>query len=148
MLSENAFGALTDTPEFKAWFMGSKITDRHGAPLVMWHGLKNPISHIDRLNKRVLFSPSFSAFDTSKRIEPGAWFSPQIDVARHYGTPAPFFLRAVNPVHIEGPIHDQPDGHDAVFRMRSSRTHIWDAWEIAVFDPQQIRLAFDINDFG
>lgn len=147
MLGEaDGFRAMTDLPEFQQWFRGSKIVDQHGEPLVVWHGLKNPIEHIDGLNKRVLFSPHFSQFDVSKTIEPGAWFSPQASFAQHYGTPAPFFLRVLNPLQDESPITAPPAGHDGVYRMRSSRSDIWDALEIAVFDPTQIRLAFDVTD--
>ena len=140
------FETVTRNSAFKTWFNGSKIVDQNGEPLVVWHGLKNPLSHIDLINKRVLFSPEFDEFDVTVGIEPGAWFSPDHEVARHYGHPAPFFLRALKPIQEESPITNQPSNCDAIYRMRSSRTEIWKAWEIAVFDPAQIKLAFDVSD--
>jgi hypothetical protein len=139
----HAFQAMIDTPEFQRWFAGSRIVNAHGMPLVVWHGLKTAKTHLDTLNKRVLFSPHFTTFKMHTQIEPGAWFSPDPAVAQHYGQPAPFFLRAVNPVQEESPITKPPIGHDAIYRMRSNRTNIWQAWEIAVFEVDQIRLAFD-----
>lgn len=134
---------MTKRVDFKKWFRGSKIVDVNGAPLLVWHGLKQPMMYLDRANKRVLSGPDFQHFEVLGGIEPGAWFSPDPTVARHYGEPAPFFLRARNPVRIEAPISEPPAGHDAVYRTRSSGTEIWQAWEIAVFNRAQVRLAFD-----
>ncbi|MBP7485463.1 MAG: hypothetical protein KA781_09180, partial [Aquabacterium sp.] len=37
----------TDTPEFKAWFKGSKVVDSEGKPLVVYHGTKNDIQEFE-----------------------------------------------------------------------------------------------------
>jgi hypothetical protein len=136
----------TSSKDFLQWFGDSKIINRDGSPLLVWHGLKTPITHLDKLNKRVLFSPDFHTFDVDKDIEPGAWFSPNRSVAASYGIPAPFYLRAFRPLREESPIEVPPSGYDAVYRTRSSKSALYDAGEIAVFDPNQIRLAFDIKD--
>src|SRR5688572_7970128 len=36
-------GALTQTPEFKAWFAGSKVVDSKGEPLKVYHGSRGKI---------------------------------------------------------------------------------------------------------
>ena len=36
--------AATDTPEFKAWFGASKVTDHQGRPLVLYHGTGSEFS--------------------------------------------------------------------------------------------------------
>ena len=38
---------VTDTPEFKRWFGNSKVVDKHGNPLVVYHGTKSDISTFD-----------------------------------------------------------------------------------------------------
>jgi hypothetical protein len=37
----------TDTPEFKAWFKGSKVVDAEGKPLVVYHGTGGNVSTFD-----------------------------------------------------------------------------------------------------
>ena len=47
ILSEN----ITDTPEFKRWFGNSKVIDKHGNPMVVFHGTKSNIQKFS--NKRI-----------------------------------------------------------------------------------------------
>lgn len=138
---------IIHSQQFKNWFGNSKIVDNNGNPLVVWHGLKNPEMYFDSKNKKILFAPDFDEFSVANKIEIGAWFSPDESVARLYGTPAPFFLYATNPIQEESPLENKPEKHDAIFRMRSNKTGIWNAWEIAVFHPSQIMLAFDKSEY-
>lgn len=66
--------ARTDTPQFKAWFAGSKVVDENGKPLVVYHGTKS----------------DFGIFDLTKggrsneEASIGFWFSPSKDVADNF----------------------------------------------------------------
>ena len=66
--------ARTDTPQFKAWFAGSKVVDENGEPLVVYHGTKS----------------DFGIFDLTKggrsneEASIGFWFSPSKDVADNF----------------------------------------------------------------
>lgn len=40
--------SITDTPEFKAWFGGSKAVDSRGKPIVLYHGTTNIFDTFDR----------------------------------------------------------------------------------------------------
>ena len=51
--------ARTDTPQFKAWFAGSKVVDENGKPLVVYHGT----------------AEDFSVFDKTKTQTPLFWFT-------------------------------------------------------------------------
>lgn len=44
---EQARKAQTDSPEFKAWFGGSKVVDTDGKPLVVYHGSDTNITEFD-----------------------------------------------------------------------------------------------------
>jgi len=133
------FRKQTETPEFKRWFGNSKVVDADGKPLVVYHGVKDADMRVE--NGAVVFAPKFDVFDTKGRTEPGAWFSPDPKVAAKYGTPIPFYLKAVAPVREEGPLTAAPENADAVYRMRGKGDSIAQAWEIAVFRPDQIKLA-------
>ena len=54
----------TETPEFKAWFSGSKVVDEDGKPLVVYHGSGR----------------DFHDFDTDKMLQLGSHFG-TVDVA-------------------------------------------------------------------
>lgn len=135
----SAGGGQTDTPAFRKWFGDSRVVDENGRPLVVWHGVKDADMRIE--NGEVIFTPKFDVFDTEGRTEPGAWFSLDPAVARKFGTPVPFYLKAVNPLRDESPLTARPSGHDAVYRVRGKGERIDQAWEIGVFDPSQIKLA-------
>lgn len=131
---------------FWAWFGQSKVVDAQGQPMIVWHGVK--FDHeIDHENKQLILIPSFEVFNVSKTIEPGAWFSPDPQVAAHYGTPVPFYLKAEKPLREESPIDTVPMGCDSIYRTRSSAAIIQGAWEIAVFRPEQIKAVFNHGSF-
>src|SRR5690606_35999940 len=117
----------------------SRVVDEQGRPLVVYHGVKDADMRIE--NGAVVFAPKFDVFDTKGRTEPGAWFSPDPKVAAKYGAPIPFYLKAVAPAREEGPLPAAPENADAVYRMRGKGDSIAQAWEIAVFRPDQIKLA-------
>lgn len=124
---------------FAEWFGDSKVVDEHGEPLVVYHGVDAATMRIE--DKQVVFTPSFTAFNTDGETEPGVWFTPDEKLAAQYGTPVPFFLKADNPVRNESPLSSKPSQHDGVYRMRGKGDGIHRAWEIAVFNANQIKLA-------
>jgi hypothetical protein len=132
---------------FWAWFGQSKVVDAHGKPMIVWHGVKKFDHEIDHANKQLILIPRFEVFNVSKTIEPGAWFSPDPHVAAHYGTPVPFYLKAEKPLREESPIDAVPLDCDSIYRTRSSQETIQDAWEIAVFRPEQIKAVFNRGSF-
>ncbi len=65
--------AQTESPEFKAWFKGSKVVDEKGEPLVVYHGTGSDIQ----------------VFDASKSERlPGVWMTPDAAAAGRYASQA------------------------------------------------------------
>lgn len=133
----------TLTPEQAEFFRDSKVRDESGKLLVVYHGVKNPVMEI--ADKEVRFSPSFSEFDVSKQIEPGAWFTPDKEYAKGYGQPVPFYLNIKNPLKHNNPLEAPPEGYDGIYRtyepmvLRGKKQSVSDAYEFAVFSPEQIK---------
>lgn len=70
-----AFDQLrTDTPEFQAWFAGSRVVDAKGKPLVVYHGARRP----DRIGARFRKSRATSG--------PMAFFTDDPKIASNYAT--------------------------------------------------------------
>ena len=79
-------GAITDTPEFKAWFGDSEVVDANGDPLVVYHGTDAEID----------------AFDVKKqkagRWGKGFYFASSRERAAQYGKNViPVYLRIEKP---------------------------------------------------
>lgn len=129
--------------EFVKWFGDSRIVNPDGTPLVVYKGFKN-IKPIDPETDIVAGEVAFFPDDELRggRIEPGIYFTPDITVAQHYGTPIPYYLRASNPIQHEDPLEDKPEKSDAIYRMRGTKQGIHNAWEIAIFDPNDAMPVF------
>ena len=96
--------AKTDSPEFKAWFQGSRVVDETGAPLVVYHGTN--IAFQDFSKERV-----GSSTDQGK-LGAGFYFSEDSRIASSYATLArakrgmegpqvyPVYLSMKNPLAI------------------------------------------------
>lgn len=59
--------AISDTPEFKQWFNGTKMVDQSGNPIIFYHGTSNDID-----------------FKTFKINRNGAWFTGNKNEASEY----------------------------------------------------------------
>ncbi len=76
-----------ESPEFKSWFGESKIIDKTGKPLVVYHGTK----------------ADFDAFDLNKigqnglALGPSFYFTDSKSVAEGWGNPRAFYLSVKNP---------------------------------------------------
>lgn len=144
------------TPAFLEWFgdwmndpaNASKVVDPEtGEPMVVYHGTEG--GAFDIVRGEVSITPPFTEFQTNGRIEPGAWFSPDIGFASKYGDVGAYFIRAATPLRHEGPLAGKPRDNDSAYRMRGKGDEIGRAMEIAVFDPTQIKSATANNgDFS
>ncbi|UDM18912.1 hypothetical protein [Vogesella sp. XCS3] len=119
-----------------------ELSDEVEYVVEVWHGVKKPDIYL--VNGRLFYTPNFDEFDTTGKIEPGAWFSTDEKFARKYGHPVKFLLAIKNPLRHEGPLSGIPDGYDAVFRTHGKGRSLFDALEIAVFNSKQISLAHPI----
>lgn len=76
VLNQSERRAITDTPEFKAWFGESKVVDEKGEPLVVFHGSRSPTEDI---------AFDFSKIGTNGRAEgAGFYFTTSETVAGGY----------------------------------------------------------------
>lgn len=135
--AEAKFGDKGLAKDFAEWFGDSKVVDSSGNPLPVYHGVKD--AKVQIINKQVAFVPSWDEIKTTGTIEPGAWFAPDEKIASQYGTPVEHYIRGKKILRHEDPIREWPPGIDVVYRTRSSKTSIQDAWEIAIFDPLNAR---------
>lgn len=143
---------LTNTSEFKRWFKNSKVVDKNGNPLVMYHGTP---------------SPGFTKFKVTSNYGgehgTGAYFTSNPDMALSNEEGSAIyacFLSIQNPSYdlntsaAEGPeetylqtLHKAvAKGHDGVIIKKPN------GLEVVAFYPHQIKSAvanngkFDIND--
>ena len=104
MLTERS-NAIT-TPEFKRWFVNSKVVDDQGRPLVVYHGTKRSFSSFDAAAK----ASSLDAGDGN------IYFAASPDTANFYAgdekTPGghviPCFLRITNPQEVSARQAESP----------------------------------------
>jgi hypothetical protein len=127
------------------WFGNSKIVDKSGNPLVVYRGVSDAEMVGVKDGELVWKEPNGPK---PSELEAGMYFfSPDKSVAAKYGTPVPYYLRALNPTRNESPIGNTPQNTDAIYRMRGKGEHISDAWEIAVINPSQAMQVADIVDY-
>ena len=73
----------TDTPEFKAWFRDSKVVDRKGSPLLVYHGTED----------------EFTVFE-GRVTGTAGYFTPVKGHAKLYGKLVPVYLSIQNPLDV------------------------------------------------
>lgn len=75
---------VTDTPAFKKWFGDSKVVDKDGKPLVVYHGTKADFSIFDSSRG------GESSVDSQKEFSKmGFWFSPKPEHAELFAKRSP-----------------------------------------------------------
>jgi GNAT superfamily N-acetyltransferase len=101
----------TDTPEFRRWFGESKVVDKDGQPLVVYHGTSKD-QDFSKFNKKqtgIWFTDSTeqaSSYakenDSRKTVQvPGTWKYEEVNTSsRVY----PVYLNIENPLKVEGDI--------------------------------------------
>jgi hypothetical protein len=80
-------GGMADinTPEFKNWFGDSKVVDKNGRPLVVYHGT----------------NAEFDIFSKEKiKRGTGFWFSSNKETSKEYGDIKEFYLSVKNPIDV------------------------------------------------
>ena len=126
------------TENFLRWFGDSKVVDRNGEPLVVYHGTKADIS----------------AFDMSRSKDAGVWFTPVAGAANMYaGQEAganiiPAYVSLRNPYEtkigesrLDALMNAMDKGHDGII-VRDAKGNIS---TLAVFEPTQIKSAIGNN---
>ncbi len=100
---ENKTGISTESPEFKAWFKGSKVVNENGDPLVVYHGTSKEFSEFSKekigsnldtgdWGKGFYFGDKPKAEEYGKRsANPEAWKT------------KPFYIDIKNPLVLSGP---------------------------------------------
>ena len=74
-----------NTPEFKAWFGDSKVVNKNGKPLVVYHGTR----------------AEFDTFSKEKiKRGTGFWFSSNKETSKEYGDVKEFYLSVKNPIDV------------------------------------------------
>jgi len=144
----------TDSPKFKEWFGDSKVVDKDGKPLVVYHGTAS--SNITEFSR----DPKVLEFfrKTQEANEPfgymnfrgGTFFAPDPKIASSYASQEydasvyPVYVKAENPVLWYGPNDKRNTGTnpnktpDALFVMGEKGIE-----EIAIIDPTQIKSIFN-----
>ena len=87
---KNPTKPFTETPEFKAWFGASKVVDKHGNPLIVYHG--TPSSDIQKFEKE--YSGDYLAFFSTDPKFASLYSSPNKDPG---GNVMPVYLKIEDP---------------------------------------------------
>jgi hypothetical protein len=148
--TKNSEGKLIHPTEegirnFYKWFGDSKVVDNKGNPLVVYHGSKEIKDGFKIHDGRVIFEPSFNEFNPNGKSEKGIYFTPNIKTAENYGFPIEFYLNSLSLKRNEDTLKEKPTDADAIYRMRASDNNLINAYEIAVFHPNQIKSATGNN---
>ena len=143
----------TDTPEFNAWFGQSKVVDKDGRPLVVYHGTASDFSVFDKSKRGSVSDTSDSMlafyFTSSQRRANQA----AADARESYDEPSgavvmPVYLSMQNPM-ISRAAQGTPNQTAGLLKRALASGHdgvIFDRGEMggrdyAVFDPEQVKSA-------
>lgn len=143
----------TDTPEFNAWFGQSKVVDKDGRPLVVYHGTASDFSVFDKSKRGSVSDTSDSMlafyFTSSQRRANQA----AADARESYDEPSgavvmPVYLSLQNPM-ISRAAQGTPNQTAGLLKRALASGHdgvIFDRGEMggrdyAVFDPEQVKSA-------
>lgn len=132
--------AQTETPEFKNWFGESKVVDKNGDPLIVYHGAKAHFNEFDRSK-----ISSYSANEFGK----GFYFDPNSAAASLRGENVmPVYLSLKNPRFVTTADRGGATGwqgeNDGLIVLHENYTNKYDPtqWaEVVVEKPTQIKSA-------
>ena len=115
MLKSLIYESVTDTPEFKQWFRNSKVVDKNGNPLMVFHGTKKDFKIFKTNDIAVKFDAGVLILFAEQELGPGAYFTSDSKAASKYaeyierrgnediGNPQvmPVYLNIENPLDFE-----------------------------------------------
>ncbi len=146
--------ARTDTPEFKKWFGKSKVVDKGGQPLVLFHGTESDFEQFDpRTIGRMTGTQRSGAFWFSNKKAAADWFGdgekPPMEVYVRMENPL-VVTRAQFEDDMSGPsswaMEARNEGHDGLIiediQDGGVRSTVY-----AVFDPKAIKSVFNRGTF-
>ena len=158
-------GEITQSDSFKKWFGHSKVVDKEGNPLVVYHGTQNKFNVFDKskLGTRTAFPTNTLGFffSGSKRKAEGLYAN--YDKSYSNNVLLKCFLKIENPYITTSKefyqnntkekvdvLRDKIKGHDGIIVLSKGWSGFSD--EYVVFEPTQIKLAdgnnttFDSNN--
>lgn len=96
-----------DSPQFLRWFGRSKVVDRRGQPLVVWHGSKR--AGFDRFyfNGEREVGPHFGTYEAAREFVPYQVIDRGGQIAEHV---RPFYLSIQNPIKLADAVNRWTDG--------------------------------------
>lgn len=133
---------VLDNVQFKKWFLGSKVVDRQGNPLVVFHGTKADISQFKKVNK----GTNSNVFGSWSVERSGIFFAEDAEFAHEFAIQGensfganiiPAYLYISNPIDLRNGFTDSQMNmiEDAGLNSRYyDRININDIWE--VFDHE------------
>jgi hypothetical protein len=142
----------TDTPEFRAWFGNSKVVDKDGKPLVVYHGTHKDIESF----KGGSHFGSQQQSDRAMRYGSDSIYRDNVPLYKSGMAQYPAFIRIENPMRVEDPAADfdqgrtprqkwasliskaKHAGHDGIVYENQVEGK-GDSW--VIFDPTQIKSA-------
>jgi hypothetical protein len=147
MLGEGSdfLGISTETNKFKNWFGKSKVVDKNGNPLVMYHGTKEDIEDgVFRMERGM--------------IGKGAYFTADPNEANEFATNAtwnikpnivPAYISIKNPYYVTDKFEKVPSdlkeqGYDGVILQNADGSVKW----AVPITPSQIKSTFNKGDFS
>lgn len=144
--SQPAFSAAdpkTETPAFKKWFGNSKVVDKDGKPLVVYHGTDSSFNEFKNVGGKV--SVLFGSYDVKRS---GFFFSPDKETSESFGKNVmPAYLSIKNPADLTKAIGET----DRRLIDEKGYSEKWlrmtEAWEM--FDEDQgEQFVKDLQDLG
>lgn len=147
-----ALWVQTYTPEFKKWFRDSKVVDKNGEPLLVYHGSDWEFNEFEsQTDIFVRDNPNHSFGNITNS---GYFFSESKThpFVKNRNQLYPVFLSASNPKVLEGELHHDPaqkanqEGFNSVTGKETYGDKSYKTW--SVFENNQIKSVFNQGEFG
>lgn len=127
----------TESPEFKRWFGNSKVVDKYGNPMVVYHGTTNEFTSFD-LGKRTTRDLFYGngVYLTSDPVAAGAY-------AEYSGSIKPLYVRIENPApeSVVERLRFQYGQHNIAQEAQKIGYDGIIGAEIVAFSPDQVKSA-------
>jgi len=127
---------ITETKEFKDWFGDSKIVDKNGKPLIVYHGT----------NKK--FNTFKEEFPKNPELHTGFWFTSNKKLAEEYGEVTAYYIKSSNPIFNKDRDTYQENGFDSYIYTPSEENNLKHDFNINVLNPNQIKAVENKGTFN